>query len=279
MAKYLSLQGLQTYDGKLKAWVNNLLAGKIQIKSVATLPATGESNIIYLVPNSGTGNNVKDEYIYVDGKFELIGTTAVDLSGFYTKESIDTLLKDKIGKVADAKEGNVPLFAADGSLKDSKISFGAVSEELENVTITANNAKSIAEGLSETVAEAKTAADNAQTTADEAKTAVDDLKQEVQNNYATTQYVNESTTGFATSGEVESLQNDVRSLQDSKLDKVSGIDEHDLLVIDSMGNLSSSGINYETLSGSMGKADTALQPGDVPEITEVTTEDINALFV
>lgn len=93
--KLVSLEKLTYYDGKIKAWVNNLMAGKIQIKSVATLPTTGESNIIYLVPNEGTGNNVKDEYIWVDNKFELIGTTAVDLSGYYTKEQIDTLLNGK----------------------------------------------------------------------------------------------------------------------------------------------------------------------------------------
>lgn len=93
--KLVSLEKLTYYDGKIKAWVNNLMAGKIQIKSVTDLPTTGESNVIYLVPNEGTGNNVKDEFIWVDNKFELIGTTAVDLSGYYTKEQIDTLLNGK----------------------------------------------------------------------------------------------------------------------------------------------------------------------------------------
>lgn len=98
--KLVSLEKLTYYDGKIKAWVNNLMAGKIQIKSVSDLPSTGESNVIYLVPNEGTGNNVKDEYIWVDGKFELIGTTAVDLSGYYTKTEITTLL-ESYAKTAD----------------------------------------------------------------------------------------------------------------------------------------------------------------------------------
>ena len=55
----------------------------ITISAVNSLPTTGiQSNVIYLVPNSGTGSNVKDEYIYQNSKWELIGTTEVDLSNF-----------------------------------------------------------------------------------------------------------------------------------------------------------------------------------------------------
>lgn len=51
-------------------------------KVVTELPATGEENIIYLVPKAGEGNDVHDEYIWVNSAYELIGTTAVDLSGY-----------------------------------------------------------------------------------------------------------------------------------------------------------------------------------------------------
>ena len=57
----------------------------IQIQVVDELPATGQSNIIYLVPNSGSGNNVYDEYLWTGEKFELIGTTQVDLSNYLQK--------------------------------------------------------------------------------------------------------------------------------------------------------------------------------------------------
>lgn len=49
---------------------------------VNELPETGEEKIIYLVPKAGEGNDVHDEYIWVNGGYELIGTTAVDLSGY-----------------------------------------------------------------------------------------------------------------------------------------------------------------------------------------------------
>lgn len=49
---------------------------------VNELPETGEEKIIYLVPKAGEGNDIHDEYIWVNGGYELIGTTAVDLSGY-----------------------------------------------------------------------------------------------------------------------------------------------------------------------------------------------------
>lgn len=48
-----------------------------------TDPKTG---VIYLVNNSGTNPNAKDEYFYKDGSFELFGSTAMTLDG-YVKEA------------------------------------------------------------------------------------------------------------------------------------------------------------------------------------------------
>lgn len=49
---------------------------------VQELPETGEEKIIYLVPKAGESNDVYNEYIWVNGAYELIGTTAVDLSDY-----------------------------------------------------------------------------------------------------------------------------------------------------------------------------------------------------
>ena len=76
----------------------------IEFQIVQTLPSTGEKGIIYLVPNSGSGNNSYDEYIWITNgstsKFEKIGTTDVDLSGYVlytdlvaiTNSEIDTIV-------------------------------------------------------------------------------------------------------------------------------------------------------------------------------------------
>jgi len=60
----------------------------IEFRVVQTLPAEGENGVIYLVPNGGSGTNVKDEYVWIpgtggaSGSWEKIGSTDVDLSGY-----------------------------------------------------------------------------------------------------------------------------------------------------------------------------------------------------
>ena len=77
---------------------------------VDTLPATGEKGKIYLVPNGGTGSNVKDEYVWIEptggtAYFEKIGSTDIDLSGYVqavemhalTNAEIDTIFQQVFG--------------------------------------------------------------------------------------------------------------------------------------------------------------------------------------
>lgn len=62
----------------------------IDFKVVTELPSTGVKGTIYLVPNSGTSPNVYDEYIWLSdsSSFEKIGSTAVDLSGYWSKTEL-----------------------------------------------------------------------------------------------------------------------------------------------------------------------------------------------
>ena len=64
--------------------VANGIAGitGIEYSIVSSLPASGQKGVIYLVANSGSGTNSYDEYIWLTNKFEKIGTTDVDLSGY-----------------------------------------------------------------------------------------------------------------------------------------------------------------------------------------------------
>ena len=57
----------------------------LEYNVVGSLPTTGETGVIYLVSNGGTNPNIYDEYIYINGNFEKIGTTEIDLSGYLTK--------------------------------------------------------------------------------------------------------------------------------------------------------------------------------------------------
>lgn len=49
---------------------------------VEELPATGSTGVIYLISHGPETMNVYDEYIWIGSTFEMIGSTAVDLSGY-----------------------------------------------------------------------------------------------------------------------------------------------------------------------------------------------------
>lgn len=86
--------------------VNNLLGQitTINFKVVELLPETGESNLIYLVKRvaKATTDDLYDEYIWIaeDSKYEIIGSTSVDLSNYYNKSEADSKFALKVD-VAD----------------------------------------------------------------------------------------------------------------------------------------------------------------------------------
>lgn len=71
----------------LKEMITNL--ANLQIEIVDQLPSIGETNIIYLVKKSGSAPDIHDEYVFVDGKWEKIGDTEIDLSNYYTRAEVD----------------------------------------------------------------------------------------------------------------------------------------------------------------------------------------------
>lgn len=74
----------------------------LSFKIVATnLPTENIStSTIYLKPISGgTSPGAYEEYIYINGAWEMIGTTKTDLTDYYTKEEVNTLLNNKVDKV------------------------------------------------------------------------------------------------------------------------------------------------------------------------------------
>lgn len=69
-----------------ETYVNTQVAGAAHLKrqKVSTLPpvSSANENTIYIVPKTGAGNDVFDEYMLIDGKFEIIGNSKVDLTGY-----------------------------------------------------------------------------------------------------------------------------------------------------------------------------------------------------
>lgn len=63
---------------------------QIDYSVVEALPSTGKKGVIYLVANSGSNNNIYDEYIYINSKFEKLGSREMDLSSYAKKTDIPT---------------------------------------------------------------------------------------------------------------------------------------------------------------------------------------------
>lgn len=64
-------------------------ASSLKKEVVTLLPATGKDDVIYLVKDpEGQDNNNYLEYLWLNGKYELIGSTQVDLSGYVTSSDL-----------------------------------------------------------------------------------------------------------------------------------------------------------------------------------------------
>ena len=70
----------------------------ISMEIVPAKPDKPKSNVIYLIPNGKAGNNIYDEYVYVNNKWELIGSTDIDLSNYYDKAEIDSKINIELSE-------------------------------------------------------------------------------------------------------------------------------------------------------------------------------------
>lgn len=65
-------------------------ASSLKKEVVTSLPTTGKDDVIYLVKDpKGKDNNNYLEYLWLNGKYELIGSTQVDLSGYVTNAELN----------------------------------------------------------------------------------------------------------------------------------------------------------------------------------------------
>ena len=88
-----------------KREIDSMFSATITFVRVDELPATGTHGTVYLVPKQGAGTgDIYDEYLWlsasgsVEAHYELIGSTSVDLTNYYTKSQTDNLLGDKVDK-------------------------------------------------------------------------------------------------------------------------------------------------------------------------------------
>ena len=92
-----------------KSEIDNKIASIVTttFEVVDQLPEQGESNVIYLVPNEQSADNEYEEYIWVNNNWELIGTTRVDLTPYYTSSQVDQLLNPITSDVTLLKQSKL----------------------------------------------------------------------------------------------------------------------------------------------------------------------------
>lgn len=80
------------------------------IQEVEELPGTGKKGILYLLSNSGSGNNVYDEYVWLGNKYEKLGTREINLTEYAKKTELPTKvsqLTNDSGYQTSAQVGNI----------------------------------------------------------------------------------------------------------------------------------------------------------------------------
>lgn len=155
-------------DTKIAEAVAN--AHHLKREIVDTLPdvATANEDTIYMVPDAGdtgaAGSNksVYTEYMLVNGAFERIGTSDVDLSNYFTKEEVTGAIgtakteaaTDAQTKADAAKEAAITAAATDATTKADAAKAAAITEAGKKADKALEDAKTYSDGLAKNYATA-----------------------------------------------------------------------------------------------------------------------------
>ena len=100
---------------------------QFKLSIVNDLPETGEKMTLYLVPKEESANDVYNEYIWIEqtSSFELIGTTAVDLTDYvkntdYATSSKTGLMRPANGLSVSGNTGAIVIACANTTQIDAK---------------------------------------------------------------------------------------------------------------------------------------------------------------
>ena len=188
--KATTLAGYGIADAYTKDEANTAIAAAVanahhlKREIVSVLPEVSAANedTIYMVPNTGgtdtAGSNqsVYTEYMLVNGAFERIGTSDVDLSNYFTKDQVTGAIAtakseaatDAQTKADAAKNAAITAAATDATTKADAAQAAAIAEAGKKANKALEDAKAYSDGLANNYA---TAAQGAK--ADTALQAVD----------------------------------------------------------------------------------------------------------
>lgn len=106
-----------TIDGTVTADGSNAVSGKavydfvtaaiaditgFHAEIVTELPAVGQTNILYLVAKSSAASgDGYDEYLYINGAWERVGSTDIDLSGYVQASEMHAITNTEITEIVN----------------------------------------------------------------------------------------------------------------------------------------------------------------------------------
>lgn len=174
--KATTLAGYGIADAYTKDEANTAIAAAVanahhlKREIVSVLPEVSEANedTIYMVPDAGNtdtaGSNksVYTEYMLVNGAFERIGTSDVDLSNYFTKDQVTDAISTAKGEAATdaqtkadaAKAAAIATAAADATTKADAAQAAAITEAGKKADKALEDAKAYSDGLAKNYATA-----------------------------------------------------------------------------------------------------------------------------
>ena len=174
--KATTLAGYGIADAYTKDEANTAIATAVanahhlKREIVSVLPEISEANedTIYMVPDAGSadaaGSNksVYTEYMLVNGAFERIGTSDVDLSNYFTKDQVTSAITtakseaatDAQTKADTAKDAAIAAAATDATTKADAAQAAAITEAGKKADKALEDAKAYSDGLAKNYATA-----------------------------------------------------------------------------------------------------------------------------
>ena len=143
-----SAQTLATLKSTVETHISEAAGLYLSVKKVDTLPADADAktNKIYLVPvdtEAGRAQNIHTEYIWTNGQWEIIGTTAIDINSLEASAKAAQDAADKAQGEVDAVEEAIAAMDADLtvngiSVKQVDGTITELSEALITASVPAN---------------------------------------------------------------------------------------------------------------------------------------------
>lgn len=131
-------KALSAKQGKiLKSLIDSIYSFRIEF--LDNLPVSGESHVLYLLRKIGASSDTYDEYLYVDGKWEIVGNLSVDLTQYYTKDEINQKFTETKESIDDLKS-EIP--SLDGYVRGEDLGKYALKSEIPTDYVTSEELNS-----------------------------------------------------------------------------------------------------------------------------------------